>query len=238
MKQRILKSIPVLLVYGTMVILYFFLNPINEQRKVEKVKIIVQNQNIGFLNAHTVENILLKKGIFLEAKLKRFVNLQKIEQVLKSNPYIKTSNCYLGLDNVLRIETKQHLPLFRVVGKKHFYVNMQGGKMPLSKTYSPRVLLFYGEDFADNLKEVSLIINEINQNPFLKKMIVSVEKSKKEGYLLRTRIYRQKIYLGEILDLKNKMLKLRVLYQKLIKDKKQNKFSEIFLKYKGQVVCK
>ncbi len=191
-----------------------------------------------FLTHEIVNKMLIQKIGEVENQAKSLINLHGLEQSVLENPLVEDVKVYVTLKGMLKTIVTQRTPVARVnTGKEVYYIDKQGGRMPLSANYSARVLLVSGNVNEGDLQDVFGLINTIQADEFLNKMIVGVQKNAVNEYVLRTRLYDQQILIGEIEELNRKVKKLKVFYKKAIQDKEIEKYKTINLKYANQVVC-
>ncbi|MDO9037038.1 MAG: cell division protein FtsQ, partial [Lutibacter sp.] len=85
--------------------------------------------------------------------------------------------------------------------------------------------------------EIHELVTTILNNEFLKEQIIAIEITKKNEYVLDTRVGDQKIILGKIENLDQKFKNLGAFYIKTMADSTIYKYDSINLKYNKQVVA-
>ena len=74
------------------------------------------------------------------------LRLHEFENILDNNDMIENSEVFYTIDGTLHIKVKQRDPIARIYdGDKTYYMDNQGKKMPLSKSFSARVPIVRGE---------------------------------------------------------------------------------------------
>ena len=235
MKKYIVYIQSVFLV-SSIIGLYIFAIHRNAQKPISEIEVIFTESTPSFLDVKSVYKILQKNVNLRVGKRKYFVNLLNIESRFLSNPYVEKVAISLSLSGKLSVVIQQKKPIVRIVGKSGFYLDEKGMEIPLSSNYSDRVPLAKGFDLRKDKEQLITLIKKINRDVFLRKMIVTVEKEKK-SYVLKTRLYGHKVYLGDWERLDKKLKKMKGFYIKTIKDKTANKYHKIYLGYRNQVVC-
>ncbi len=74
----------------------------------------------------------------------------------------------------------------------------------------------------------------------MQKQIIGIDQiagEKTNQFELKTRVGNQRIVFGDLKRMDEKIVKLKVFYQKMIADSIMNKYKTINLKFNGQVVC-
>ena len=169
---------------------------------------------------------------------KSLINLHDLENVVFQNPLVEEAKVFLTIRGVLKTVIKQRTPIARVnTGVEVYYIDRQGLKMPLSENFSARVLLVSGDVKEKDIPAVYALVEEINKDAFLTKLIVGIHKNSTGDYRLQTRKYDQQIQIGKIEDLKVKFKKLEAFYNEVIQNKEVEKYKTINLKFNNQVVC-
>ena len=74
---------------------------------------------------------------------------------------IEKSDVFVSIDGVLKAVVKQKTPIARVFeGDESFYIDYEGGKMPLSNNFTARVPLVSGEINKKNSEDLAAIISD------------------------------------------------------------------------------
>lgn len=237
MKKYIVYIKSVFLI-AVVVFLYGFSSQRNAARPVKESVVEFTNGENLFLSHEMVNKLLIQNNGALKNKAKSLINLHELEAVVFSNELVEKAKIFLTIDGVVKTVVTQRTPIARVNTEAAvYYIDKQGLKMPLSSNYSARVLLVSGAILDADIGSIYALINQIQKNEFLKKMIVGIEKKSEREYILRTRVYNQKIVFGEIKDLEKKLKKLEAFYNEVIQNDKVDAYKTINLKYNNQVVC-
>ena len=80
------------------------------------------------------------------------VDMRSMEAYLKTNPYVRDADVYLGASGKLMLSLHQRMPLMRVVdnGGRHWYIDTDTVLMPVSSHFTARVPLVNGDFPATN----------------------------------------------------------------------------------------
>jgi len=218
--------------------LYAFSSHRNGKKKVQKVLIEFEEGSNYFLSQKMVDKLLIQNQQEVKNQPKSIIDLQGLEHHVVSNPYIEKAIVFLSIEGVLKTIVKQRTPVARIsTVNLSYYIDKQGGKIPLSANYSARVLLITGVLKADNLTKIIHLVNKILSDNFLKKEVVGIHKTPKDEFVLSVRSGKQKIELGTLEHMNTKFKKLKAFYNKAYVDKTIEKYKVINLKYHNQVVC-
>jgi cell division protein FtsQ len=80
---------------------------------------------------------------------------------------LKKSDVFVSIDGVLKAVVKQKTPVARVMnGDRSFYIEYEGGKMPLSNNFAARVPLSFGKINKKNSEEIAQLCRVIYDDDF------------------------------------------------------------------------
>jgi cell division protein FtsQ len=227
-----------LVLIGSLAFLYRFSSVKNGNKKIKKVVIEFVEGDNNFLTQQIVNKLLIQNSKEVKNQAKSVINLQVLEQRVLSNPYIESATVFFTIDGILKSVVKQRVPVARInTDDSSYYIDKQGVLIPLSATYSARVILVTGEINKNNLKEITGFINVILADDFLKKEITGVHKTQHNEFILSVRSGHYKIAFGSLRNRDVKFRKLKAFYQKAFVDKTIEQYRTINLKYHNQVVC-
>ena len=227
-----------LLLLVFVVFLYGFSSSRNKAKRVEKVNVTFENGDNLFITYETVNKLLIQNYGRLQSQPKEELFLNKLEETLLSNEMVENAEVFINVDGELGATIKQKRPIARINENGFaYYMDSNGKKMPLSKSYSARVPIIEGVkegQISDELFELATIIDN---DDFLRKQVVGIVQQPKKEFVLKTRVGSQQVELGTMTQLDEKIKKLKVFYQKVIKDKTLENYKTINLEYINQVVC-
>ena len=187
------------------------------------------------------------------------INVFDIEKKLKSQHYVKSAEVFKEINGVLNVEILQRKPIIRIINKYgiNFYIDNEGIILPISKNFIPRLPVVTGNikykpkfDTIINIKTLKVInkntrlLNDIfilskyiKNNQFWNAQIQQININNKNEFEIIPLVGNQTILLGSIDNYKEKFNKLEAIYKKGFSEKNFNKYKEINLKYKDQVIC-
>lgn len=176
------------------------------------------------------------------------VNTEELEDVLEGEAFIKKADAYFDANDMIHIKIAQRKPILRVMDKNglDYYLDEEGKRMPPSKHYTARVIVAtgsiqaYTDDFLTNegnqLKDLYELTRYIHQDKFLLALVEQIHVHDRE-FVMIPKIGKQKIFLGSVEDLENKIKRLKVFYHEGIAREGWNKYRKIDLRFAGQVVA-
>jgi len=185
----------------------------------------------------------------------KHIHTNKIEEIIKQNPYVEEVDVFVNISNDLMINVKEKRVVLRIFNQNNegYYIDENAGILPLSPNYTPRVLIANGYLEAPYIKpfnnlydtvynsscliELFKLTKLINQNPFLQAQISQVYVNSKGEFDLIPQLGDQLIQFGQMVNAEKKLNKLEVFYKQALVRAGWEKYKTINLKYKDQVVC-
>lgn len=181
----------------------------------------------------------------------REIQLKTVEKAIRSSPFVKTASVYTDVGGVLKVDVEQRQPLVRIFNKagRHFYIDTEGYKMPLSPHYSPRVLVVSGhitesfdEASRNNTLETELgkgiyrLAQYLGQQEFWRAQFGHAFVDGNGEIELIPKVGSHRVLLGDISRLEDKLQNLMVFYRKAMPRVGWETYRKINLKYEGQVI--
>jgi len=218
------------------VFLFAFSSDRNGKRKIDEVAIeFIEEQN-PFINELTVNKLLIQNQVGVTNVGKEILALNNVEKGLDSHSMIEDSDVYLTVSGQLKARIKQRTPIARVNSIVPFYVDVMGNTMPLSGNYSAHVPLVNNVSERE-VTEIYPLLKMIQEDEFLKRLVVNLYKNIEGNYELGLRVYDFKVDFGKIENIHNKVRNFKAFYQKALKDQSFGKYTKVSLQYSNQVVC-
>ena len=206
------------------------------------------NQGHAFVSKQIVADSIYK--FFSENHDADSKSLTKLEIFLKSYPYIQRANAFIDAQSVLHVSIEQIMPIARVVTNtgKGYYVDIHGKKKPLSDIYTAKVPVLTGdisEKLVTNekvqsaeLKSLMKVILETKEDKYWSAQIAQLNISGNGHIQLIPRIGGHIVELGDSTGIADKLDRLDLFYDKVLKKAGWDKYKIIDVKYKNQIVCK
>ncbi|OEK07396.1 hypothetical protein A8C32_18345 [Flavivirga aquatica] len=217
--------------------LFAFASARNNERRIVAPNVQFIGENNLFITSETVSKLLIQNYGKVKNVAKESLDLNVLEESLKSNLMIKTAEVYLTVNGTLNAEIEQKMPIARVSTNASYYIDDEGSFMPLSNNYTARVPLVTGHIEKNNLKDVYKIANKINEDEFLKRHVIEIHKSINRDIFLRLRQCDFLVQLGDVNLLDKKINNLKAFYKQNLKDKTLNNYSKVNLQFENQVIC-
>src|SRR5699024_10235411 len=130
--ETAMKYIQVVLLIGAVVFLYGFSNKRNAKRSFDNAVVEYTNGRELFIAEEAVNNLLIDNSEGAENQAKETINLNRVERKLNKNKLIANAEVFKTIDGRIGARITQREPIARVLGQPSFYVDKNGGLMPLS----------------------------------------------------------------------------------------------------------
>lgn len=261
MRKILFISMWVVLVTGLIVTLGFAQKQ-ESKMLCKKLNInIHQDSNNYFIEPEDIREMLVAKGDPIEGQAISSINVNRIEKLMYTNPWVRTAQAYLSLDGVMQIDINVRSPLVRIINAngESFYLDTEGKLMLWSTKYTPRVLvangsiketyaLWYKTTIRDILKNDSIqkittlddiykMAEYISADPFWNAQIGQITVNANNDLELIPEVGDHTIIFGDITEMKEKFNKLKIFYADGLNHTGWNVYDTLNLKYKDQVVC-
>jgi len=242
-------------VTGYLVVILGFVGKEEEKVTCNDVRIIIHDSlDVQFINSRMIRNILLQGGDRIAGKPFSDLDMQELENKIKAIKYIKRAEIYQTIDGKLVVEISQRKPIVRIIDRSGhgFYIDKEGYIIPLSRNYSPYVMVVNGaigeryrnvSNISELGQENNLLMDIYNMTEFIRSdkfweaQIVQVYMNGKGEFELIPRVGAQIIEFGKAVDVEEKFEKLWILYNEGFHNTGWNQYEKISLKYKNQAVC-
>lgn len=221
-----------------------------------KLNSAVANINISISKNDDNKTLISKKDIryILKSELGYDINiaevrqldLYRLERMLSRDDRINKADMFLDKHNNLFISIEQKQPIVRidVTGGHDYYLDYKGEKIPVTDVFRVPVVTGYVDKYIPqflknkqhNLNAVLNVAQRIHDDEFLTALVEQVYVDKKGEVTIVPKVGRDKILLGQVEDLDEKFYKLKVYYEQGLKKIGIDKFDELDLKFKGQIL--
>ncbi|QNL50116.1 cell division protein FtsQ [Olivibacter sp. SDN3] len=230
-------------------VLMSFINTKKSNMTCAKVNVIVPGTQ-AFVSQMEVNNIVEETGGVLIGQTLKNIPIHRIEDGLRSNPFIKEVKVFSEIDGTVNVKIEQREAILRIINNvgNDFYVDVDGMKFPTSALYAPHIIVangnieerFTGEQdsvqsaLAEDLYSVaSFLVTDSLWNSQIEQLYVNEEKDIE----LVPRVGDQKIVLGNGDSLQTKFDKLLVFYKHVVPKAGWGTYKTVNLKFSNQLVC-
>jgi len=255
LKQILLTGAWLGLVLGLLVVMGF----VNHNRKEAKCTGLHINvdysDDLFFVDEEDVRTHIYETAGDLIGQPIKSINISNLEQEVSGMNAVEKAEVFTDLKGNVTIEIVQRNPIARVfmANGKSGYIDEYGKWMSLSKKFTARVIVingflpkWSGEINTDNIlkpdeqdawSQVYLLTQTIRGDEFLNAQFEQIYVDNNGDFVLIPRVGRHSILLGNTEHLDRKFEKLKLFYKDGIAKVDWNKYKQIDLRYKDQIVC-
>jgi len=248
-KQWMLSISVVLLIL--IVLLWSKMNFAGENRIINGIDISFQrtNETEVILNKQTALEILQSIIGNPVGQSASEVPLTQLEIQLKSIPEIEKAVAYISFNGKLTLKITERTPIAMVVGKENtFYIDSNCIMFEKRPYQNPSVIVLTG-NFKQryragkkltkrNTKKVAVLLKEIHSDRLWRSVFEQCHVDKYNRLLLYPRAGRHSIVLNNVQNIREKLENLRLFYRKALPKVGWNKYREIDISYKDQIVAR
>ncbi len=249
-------------IFAYLIIISGFISESEGDLLCNEIKInILDSADTKFICQEDVIELLSKNSQAILGYPVNQINLKELENLLVSHYAVRNSELYVTEKGKLNIEITQHKPVVRIIDRfsKGYYISEEGTAMPLTKNFSPFVLVASGhitgplsnnrlENILDIdtgrlnkreklLHDIFRLVKYINKDEFWRSQIVQIYVNENYEFELVPRVGPHIIRFGDISYYENKFEKLKTLYLDGFNKTGWNNYTTINLKFENQIVC-
>lgn len=204
----------------------------------------------SFISREELDHIIMRdEGTLIGRKLDK-INIQRLERLLRANPFIRDAKVYADMNGVINVSITQREPVIRIINitNQDFYIDSEGLKIPTSTNFTARVLVANGhilENFANKVDTLNtkLAIDLYRTALFIERdtlwsaQIEQLYVNQQSEIEMIPRVGDQRIILGSADSLEVKFRNLALFYKKAIPKVGWDAYKTISVKYANQIVC-
>jgi cell division protein FtsQ len=192
-----------------------------------------------YVSENELNRLLTSQNLYPVEKNLSSISLQGIERTIQNHPMIRTAECYLTPRNEVKVRVTQRVPLLRVQQASNtYFIDKDRLVMPAFSTVKDSVLVVSGsvsESLAST--QIADFAEWLQGNSYWRGQVKSVYVGTPHMiYLYLHGSNQPRIVLGEIHGYKQKLAKLRTFLDKGSEATADKHYSELDLRFKGQVI--
>jgi cell division protein FtsQ len=206
-----------------------------QENRLKEIKIIKSNNN--FVNRSQLLDFLEFNNIQLDLLISDSYSNYKLEKLVESHPAIKNVEVFSNQKGEIKIRVQQKKAIARVKSSTDdYFLDEYGLEMLKPDNCTQQLIVFTGDISNNDHKEIFSLINTINLSEFWSAQITQVH-FEDDDVILIPRVGNQKIKVGNLRNIYEKLDKLYHFYKVIIPTKGWEFYKEINLKYNNQIVC-
>ncbi len=235
--RRVLIIFKWMLAISLLVVLLTFTNESQAVQEISLNKIEIQESPDDFVNTQIVLNYLKNKSLRFDSMLATDFNKEILEDLLASHPAIREVEVFTNQKGEMNIIIEQKKAIVRIKSNTDdYFLDEDGGKMPLSDNYTPKLVVATGDIRTEHHFEIYSFIQQINKLEFWNAQIAQIH-FEKDKILLIPRVGNQKINIGGFDNILQKLDNLYQFYKVVMPVKGWQTYSDINLNFNNQIVC-
>ena len=183
------------------------------------------------------------------------IDLAKVEKIIDGRSAVNKCEAYTTRDGMLNVKVTQRTPVVRFQKSDGgFYADAEGFLFPLQSSYASRVQVIDGDiplkansgykgEITDEkerawLGKVIALVNYMENSRTWKDKIVQITVGEDSELTLIPREGKEKFLFGQPDDLKGKFERMEIYYKSVRKDKGEDHYSFVDVRFEGQLVCR
>jgi len=235
--KKLLKIIKWGMLIALTVIVLAFTEKKQEEQLVKLNQIDIEMSEDKFLTKNIVLQYIEKHNFAYDGVVFTQFYLNDLEEILLKHPAVKKAEVYSSQQGDMNIKLQQRKAIVRIkTAYDDYYLDEDGLEMPLSKEYTPRIIIVSGDANQKHHASIYAFIQRINKSEFWKSQITQLHFSGDQVVLI-PRVGSQKIHFGMLVNSSEKLDNLYRFYNQAMPVKGWQTYSDISLKYNNQIVC-
>lgn len=218
---------------------------------------IKDSADYHFVTKRQLLNLVYGNSSRILGKPVKSISAFDIENRINVLRELKIAEVYIAIDGSLHVFVDQRNPVMRIIPDEggDFFMDEDGFMFRRRNLYTPRLHIVEGninvtpamldslsvlDTIIKNtiLKDVYQFVNYINNDNFWSAQIDQIYVDKRDEIDLIPRVGNHIIHLGTFENYKGKLRNLEAFYDKILPEVGWNKYSNIDLEFKDQIVCK
>ena len=189
--------------------------------------------------AEELEKLLQEKMPWVIEQTIKEIDREEIRNMIESSPYVEQAEVSITMGCVILIKAVQRRPIVRVFrGNEEYYLDGHGKRVPLSEHGSYDVLVGSGNlKRGANVEKVWIMARYLDERQEYGCLFDQLYINEEDEIVAVPKIGNHIVIVGNLEDLDAKMAHLMHFYQKAMPIVGWEKYSQVSLKYRGQVIC-
>lgn len=262
MKKWLKISIWTIFIGGVITMLIITENSQNSKVMTEPdIDIVVQGED-AFLNEDEIMLRLEHAHLIHDNQKSSELDIEKIETFIQSITQVKATKVYQLIGGRWIIEIELRKPIARIYNRhgEDYYLDDEGFAMFTTPVHTAHIVVVTGDipdrktsvpvsEIINNdslrsirrLDDIYRISDYVCKDPLFRSLIGQIQVEKNGDFVLVPLVGDQKIIFGSAYsktEVADKFKKLKIFYEEAMPYEGWDKYSEISLKYKDQIVCK
>lgn len=202
--------------------------------------VVADSVHSGFVSSDDIRRECLRRFGQLDLRSGSNLRLNDLETALNGLPQIESANASVMSDGSLQLDIVPMQPVARVFdGTRSYYINRAGKKIPANLDYNLDVPVVTGRfDSRHTPARMLPVLDYIKKHDDINALVSSVQSAPNGDIYLIPVIYGHTVNFGDTTDIADKFARLKGFYNQVMASKGWDFYSEISVKWRGQVVGK
>ncbi len=227
-----------------------FANSKQNEKTCKKVYVKIDNEYKNyFIGDKEVRDLLTREGERnLEGLAKSSIELKNLEKRIEAHKFVKSAEVYRGLDGNIHVNVEQNRPIARVLlQNQDVYIDAEGTTLPLSETYTARVIPITKSAFTKPLEKGFFqdstgqaylsLLQYIENNSFWKAQLAHMHIDAKGKVSFLPQVGEHTIEFGKPEQVESKFKKLLVFYKEVLPVMGWDKYKRVNIEFEDQIIC-
>ena len=220
------------------------------KQRCERISSVVHTQNESIIiSPEDVETLLADTNIEVVGKAVKEVDLSKISELLKNNPYIANVNFvhFAGKKLVIDYTLKEIVLHVFTPNGEHYFVDSEGKVVPFTDKMQDYLMIVNGnvgnnykpgKDAPKGVKDALALTKIIRQNDFYQAQFRQIYLNAQNEMELTSTIGGQTILFGSIDNAEEKLQNLKTIYENGLSHRGYNTYVQLDARYKNRIIAK
>ncbi|MBS1773506.1 MAG: hypothetical protein JST82_11660 [Bacteroidetes bacterium] len=245
--RRILQATVTLVMTVTCIVALLSAARLQDIEKIKGIDIVIRNEKYKFIDKDQLKAMLASdKHVDVNKMTIGKLNAHQIETLVAANPWVASSQVYVGNDKIVHINVTQRIPVARLFDQagNSYYLDHTLKAMPLSDRYIhyttavTNVPLMKDDSAGNALKaQIVAVVKYIEHDSFWSAQVSQVIFTDDHTFEIVPVLGNQKILIGDTSRLSEKFDNLFAFYKKVLNRIGWDKYEVIDARYAGQVVA-
>ncbi len=246
--RKVLQATVTLIVTAGCIMAVLSASEAHHKRTVSELKVRIGNEHAcGFLTAAQVREMLLEnRHIVPEETPVAALDLNSMEAIIRSNPWVSEAEVYVDNANALHVVINQRVPAFRVFEQEgnSYYLDSTGNTLPLSDKYTHYTIVITNvpelknDSTGNSLKAQMFKVSQtIGADSFWNPQVASIKLNDDLTFELIPVLGNHRILLGDTAHLQEKLSNIFAFYKQVFNRIGWDKYQVINARFRGQIIA-
>jgi cell division protein FtsQ len=246
--RKIVQLFVTIVVTAGCIVAVLSASKIQDNRVVRDMQIHIRNKkSCGFLDEQQVKDILINsRHISLKETPITQLNIRNMEAIMRSNPWIATSEVHVDNTGTLHVLIEQRVPAFRVFEQdgNSYYIDTTLKTLPLSDQYTHYTAVVTNvpelkEDSTGKSLKVQIMkmVQAISADTFWNAQVSEIKLADDLTFELVPVLGDHRIIMGDTSRIGEKLNHVFNFYKQVLNRIGWNKYQVVNASYRGQIVA-